>query len=251
MVAGAEVKVTSYCYGEQRCTIYAARGYFRTVSSMAVINHGISGSSFIPSNTEVLKSAVNHVFSFNSRTLTGVLLDYPENYDFVMTHTCIFTSGKCIVFPKQKRVVAIPSTPTTLSSLTLSNMTNGIHLNPLSQFINLTTFSSSTIDHYNTYHNNLTTIKTNYFTATPTEMLIFPTQNNVFLRNYMNTARFELKGLFTNPYIKAIYVNAPKDIVTWDTDYCNASMTALYNNPYPTRLHCQSLNDTTIAIKIP
>ena len=34
-------------------------------------------------------------------------------------------------------------------------MANGIHLNPVSQFINLTIFSSSNVDHYNTYHNNL------------------------------------------------------------------------------------------------
>jgi hypothetical protein len=168
-----------------------------------------------------------------------------------MTHTCLFASGQCIVFPLQRRVIVLSSSPTSLSAFALANMTNGIHLNPVSQFINLTIFSSSNVDHYNTYHNNLTTIKTNYFTSTATQMAISSTQNNVFLRNYMNTAIFQLWGLFTNPYIHAFYLHAPKDIVSWDQTYCNASMTSPSNNPYPTRINCQSLNDTTISITVP
>jgi hypothetical protein len=77
MVAGAEVKVTTDCKGEQRCTIYAARGYFRTITSKTVTNYSVVGSTFTPSNLEVLKYSVSHTFTFNSRTLTGALLDYP------------------------------------------------------------------------------------------------------------------------------------------------------------------------------
>ncbi len=169
-----------------------------------------------------------------------------------MTHSCVFAPGKCIVFPNQKRVLVIPSVAFSAGNLVLGNMVNGMYLNPLSMYINLTVFSSSTIDFYNTFHNNLTTIQTNYFAGTPTKMIITPTQSpNLFLRNYMNTATFEIYGLYTDPYIKAFYLNAPSDVVTWDTTYCNATLTSPGNNPYPTRLICQYLNETAVSIVIP
>jgi hypothetical protein len=70
-------------------------------------------------------------------------------------------------------------------------------------------------------------------------MTITPTQSpNLFLRNYINTATIQIKGLYSNNFIKAFYINAPADIVYWDSIYCNATMTFTFNNPYPTRLEC-------------
>jgi hypothetical protein len=77
MVAGAEVRVTVDCQGEQRCTVYRARGYFRTVSSYTITDYANTTGSFTASNTEVLKQAVSHSFGFNSIPFTAVILDYP------------------------------------------------------------------------------------------------------------------------------------------------------------------------------
>ena len=169
-----------------------------------------------------------------------------------MTTSCTIPTGRCIVFPKQRRVLAIITTPVASGSLVLFTMVNGMYVNPMSSYINLTVYTSSTIDYYNVYHKNLTTIIKNYVTNVTNYMTITPTQNpNVFLRNYMNTAIIKLCGLYTDPYINAFYINAPKDIVRWDSTYCNATLGTNTNNPYPTRLNCQYQNDTTIAITIP
>lgn len=169
-----------------------------------------------------------------------------------MTQSCSFSGGQCIVFPKQKRVVVIVTTPVATPSLSLLTMNNGMYVNPISQYINLTVCSSTALDLYNVYHNNLTTITKNYVSTLMNYMTITPTQSpNLFLRNYLNTAIIQLYGLYTDPYIKAFYINAPKDVVTWDSTYCNATLASNTNNPYPTRLNCQYQNDTTIAITIP
>lgn len=184
--------------------------------------------------------------------MTAAFLNYPESYHDVMTHTCINPTGKCIVFPRQRRVVAIPSPPLPVSSITLNNMTNGIYLSPISSYINLTVLSASNIDFYNIPHQNLTTITNNYFNGSSTRMTITPTQNPyIFLRNHMNIAIIQLYGLYTNPFIKAFYINAPLEVVTWDSNYCNASLLSNNNDPYPTRLVCSAINQTSIAITIP
>jgi hypothetical protein len=100
---------------------------------------------FTPSNIEVLKTNVAHTFTFNTQTVTAAMLDYPENYDDVMTHSCTNALGKCIVFPNQKRVVVVPTAATSLSSLQLLAMNNGMYVSPLSKYINLTIASSSLI----------------------------------------------------------------------------------------------------------
>jgi hypothetical protein len=169
-----------------------------------------------------------------------------------MANSCTITNGRCIVFIKQRRILAIATTPVALGSLALNNMINGMYVNPMSSYINLAVYTSSSIDYYNVYHNNLTTIIKNYVTNVTNYMTITPTQSpNLFLRNYINTAIIKLYGLYTDPYINAFYINAPGDVVRWDSTYCNASLLSNTNNPYPTRLNCQYQNDTTIAITIP
>jgi hypothetical protein len=131
-------------------------------------------------------------------------------------------------------------------------MNNGFYVCPASQYIYTVVVSASEIDVYKIVHPNLTTIKTNYLRNTPNSMTITPTQSpNVFLRNYMNTAIIQITGIYTAPQITAFYLQAPSDVVTWDNTYCNATMTANYNNPYPIRLNCLYESSTTIAITIP
>lgn len=169
-----------------------------------------------------------------------------------MTLSCTNALGKCIVFPNQKRVLVVPTVPTSISSLQLLTMNNGMYVQTLSQYINLTIASASALEIYNVYHNNLTTIKTNYVKGIANSMEIVPTQSpNLFLRNYMNTATFTINGLYTDPYIKAFYIHAPKDVATWDSTYCNATLGTGGNNPYPVRLSCGFINDTTLSINIP
>ena len=64
----------------------------------------------------------------------------------------------------------------------------------------------------------------------------------------MNTVNIKLYGLYSTTFVQAFYINAPVEIVTWDTTYCNASMEAVLHDPYPTRLVCRAINDTTIQI---
>lgn len=169
-----------------------------------------------------------------------------------MPTSCTNALGKCLVFGNQKIVLLIPTVASTIGSVLVANMNNGFYVSPISQFINMTVVSAAEIDMYTIIHPNLTTIKTNYLRSAPNSMTITATQSpNVFLRNYMNTATIEIKGLYTASQIAAFYLHAPSDVVTWDTNYCNATMTANFNKPYPTRLNCQYVNDTTIAITVP
>ena len=70
-------------------------------------------------------------------------------------------------------------------------MTNGIYLQPLSQFVDVLALTPTTSNLYKIPHKNLTTRRQIPATAAPTWMTITPTQTpNIFLRNYMNTATF-------------------------------------------------------------
>ena len=83
-------------------------------------------------------------------------------------------------------------------------------------------------------------------------MTIEPTQTpNIFLRNYMNTVNIKLYGLYSTTFVKAFYINAPVEIATWDDTYCNATKESALHDPYPTRLVCSYINDTTMQILIP
>lgn len=62
-----------------------------------------------------------------------------------MALSCSNIFGQCIIFPKQKRILVIPSTPVTVSALQILSVNNGIYVQPLSAFINLTIISASTL----------------------------------------------------------------------------------------------------------
>ena len=83
-------------------------------------------------------------------------------------------------------------------------------------------------------------------------MTITPTQTpGIFLRNYMNTITIEIYGLYSTTFVNAFYINAPQEIVTGDDEYCNATFESPLHDPYPTRLVCSYINDTTLQIIIP
>lgn len=72
-------------------------------------------------------------------------------------------------------------------------------------------------------------------------MAISTTQTpNIWLRNYANTAIFDLGNLFMDSRIDAIYLVAPaSDVTSWDSDYCNASLTGTISTTYPLRFTCR------------
>lgn len=72
----------------------------------------------------------------------------------------------------------------------------------------------------------------NTFTVSPTQT------PNIYLRNYANTVIFNIGNLFSESRIKAIYIKAPNDVTSWDTTYCNASITTTTNYNYPLRFTC-------------
>lgn len=131
-------------------------------------------------------------------------------------------------------------------------MNNGIYLQPLSKNIDVLALTPTSSNLYSIPHNNLTTRKIIPETSAANWMTITPTQTpGIFLRNYMNTATIKIFGLYSTTFINCFYINAPKQIVTWQTKYCNATFESLNHDPYPTRLLCSFINDTTLQVLIP
>lgn len=81
MVAGVTLKVTRYCFGQERCMIYEARGYYKTLNNLAITNYQDTVATFSPSNSQVYKTPVAHTYTFTAQTLAAAILDYSENYD--------------------------------------------------------------------------------------------------------------------------------------------------------------------------
>lgn len=141
-----------------------------------------------------------------------------------MPLSCVEGGGNtCLIFPTQKRVLTILPNVST-NAITLEGMTNGIYLQPLSQFVDVLALTPTSSNLYHIPHNNLTTRRQIPATGAPTWMTITPTQTpGIFLRNYMNTATINVYGLYSTTFVNCFYINAPKEIITWDTKYCNAT----------------------------
>lgn len=215
------------------------------------MNTGLVGT-FTPTPTEVLLTNADHTFNLLPNTYTAAFFRYPENYNTIMPLSCVESGGNtCLIFPGQKRVLTLlPSVST--STITLQGMTNGIYLQPLSQFVDVLALTPTSANLYQIPHGNLTTRRQIPTTGAPTWMTITPTQTpGIFLRNYMNTATINIYGLYSTTFVNCFYINAPEEIITWDTKYCNATFESLNHDPYPTRLMCSFINDTTLQILIP
>jgi hypothetical protein len=219
LVAGVTVRLLRYCSGEKLCTMYEGRGWYKTISMATVQNYGTSGGatftpSIAPNPSMVLETMKDHIYTFNSIALYSSFIKYPENYQDVMPLVCTGT-GSCLVFPKQRKVVTIESNAA-ITTLTLSGMTNGIYIKPVNN-IDLKLASSTILHKYQIVHPLL--LERNYMpaigsasTGTPLNTFdIINTQNsnNIFLRNYWNTVKIKITGLFSTAFVKAFYIVAP------------------------------------------
>lgn len=165
---------------------------------MTVTNYGTSGATFTPSPTTVLSQGSTHSYTFNSINLRTAFIKYPENYDKVMAVTCT-SPNTCLVFPKQRKVVRV-STGAAATSMAINGMTNGIYVVP-QQTIDFKLASTTNVHKYTIVHQPLTTRTimpllsnaVNTFTITNTQ-----NTGAIFLRNYWNTVRMEIKGLYTS-----------------------------------------------------
>lgn len=137
MVSGVTVRVDTECangQGEQRCQIYEARGYYRTNAALSVV---FSTGVFTPSLTEVLLEGVDHTFDIDLKPdYSTFFAKYPINYQGVMPLECI-SGTTCLVFPEQRRVLTMFDPPVYSAQLILSNMNNGIYLQPESNDVDL------------------------------------------------------------------------------------------------------------------
>lgn len=111
--------------------------------------------------------------------------------------------------------------------------------------------SAASVHKYQVAHGSLTTQTTMPLLASAANTFtIVNTQNTgaIFLRNYWNTVQMQIKGLFSDKFIKAFYIVAPVEILYWDATYCNATISATIDNPYPTRLECGLITSNMIQI---
>lgn len=171
-----------------------------------------------------------------------------------MPSTCQALNYYCYAFPKPRWIVLIPSTTVisgagTLSISLTTYMNNAYYTQAYTQNIIVTVSrgsGASVGDVYNILQNPLVTIKRSITSGTATSMAISATQTpNIWLRNYANTAIFDLDNLFMDARIKAIYLKAPADVTSWTADYCNASLTGTEINTYPLRFTCRVFTENT------
>jgi hypothetical protein len=135
-------------------------------------------------------------------------------------------------------------------------MNNGYYLQPASLYFKLTVVRIGYPGEvFYITHNPFLTLQINTLTSIATSMLITATQtaNNIFMRNYMNTAIIELNRLYLSKFIKAFYIIAPANVTTWDMNYCNATLTvsSTLKTPYPYRLRCGVITSNTLQILVP
>lgn len=77
LVAGVTVKVLRFCSGEQLCTMYEGRGWYKTTNSMVVTDYGTTGATFSTAPTTVLETGAVHSYTFNSINLLTTFIKYP------------------------------------------------------------------------------------------------------------------------------------------------------------------------------
>ena len=148
-----------------------------------------------------MQASSSHTFTFNSATTEAVFLRYPVNYEGVMTNSCSSPQGQCLSFPQQRGLLLLPTLPTTLSSVTLTNMINGMYVSPVDDNFTLTVASSGAVDYYEVPHNNLTVLLNNPTTTLPHSMTITTPQNlGEFVRNLPLTTTVTAQGLFSFIY---------------------------------------------------
>ena len=135
-----------------------------------------------------------------------------------MPLNCAVAGGTCLIFPKQRKVVTVTPPAIGITSLLVTGLTNGIYVLP-QMLIDLKVASSTNLDKYPVYHDYLTTRQVMPDNAmAPNTFVITNTQNSgqIYLRNYWNTVKMEIDGLYTSKFIKAFYIIAPAEVTDWD-----------------------------------
>ncbi len=165
-----------------------------------------------------------------------------------MPSTCSASNYNCYAFPKPRWIVLIPTTTVITGSGTLTinlvtYMNNAYFSQAYSLFIKVTVSrgSGGIADVYNILQSPHVTVKRSMTSGIATSMTIATTQTpSIWLRNYANTAIFTLQNIFMDARISSIYLTAPADVISWDSGYCNATLTGTIVNTYPLRFYCRA-----------
>lgn len=160
-----------------------------------------------------------------------------------MPSDCSVTGFICYVFPTRRWVVMYPTTTHSAGSrsFAITSMNNPFYSQPFSTFFLVTVARAGAVgDTYKITQNAFTPVSYSFQDITkPTAITISTTQTpNMYLRNYANTVIFSITNVFSDSRTKAIYIKAPSDVTSWDSTYCNASITTTTNFNYPLRFTC-------------
>lgn len=234
-----------------------ARGYYYTT---AVAETVMSNSpTFTPSNNEVLATNVNHVFTLTlSASVTTshiIYIVYPENFNNIMSSSCTISGHTCYAFPTRNWITIYPgSTLSGMISLTLQGMNNGYYIQPSSLYIKVTVARGAAADvYYVTQPEHATLQRRPGVTYYGSSISISPTQTpSIFLRNYANTVIMTLNYMYSHSAVQAFYIVPPSDVVSWEGDYCNATLSipAASRTPYPLRFSCGVFNSTLLQVLV-
>lgn len=216
-----------------------------------------TASTFTPSSNNILDTSINHQLQFITTatisTSDVIYIVYPENFQGVMPSLCSASNYNCYAFPKPRWIVLIPTTTVITGSGTLTinlvtYMNNAYFIQAYSLYIKVTVSrgSGGVADVYDILQSPHITIKRSMTSGIATSMTIATTQTpNIWLRNYANTAIFTLQNIFMDGRITSIYLTAPADVISWDANYCNATLTSTIVNTYPLRFYCRVFVENT------
>lgn len=172
-----------------------------------------------------------------------------------MPTTCLAANYECYSFPQSRSLMLIPTVtipPSAGNSIALgSYMMNPYYSRDDNFVIVVQRTASPTAEVYRIGGYTFTPVQESPFTNTPTSMTITPTQTpGYWLRNYANTAIFDITGLYIDPRIKAFYLSAPTDVSSFDANYCNASLTDTSISIYPLRFYCTRVSNRVLRFQI-
>ena len=258
---GVKLNIMVPCESQQNqpCSSYEARGFYVTSSSTE--NALSTTTSFTSSSSLVLSTGLTHTFTLTLTASIGVndaiYIVYPENFQEVMPSNCAVTNYNCYVFPTRRWVVLYPTTTISAGAITLSitSMNNPYYAQPFSLYFLVTVARSASSvigDTYKILQNAFTPVSYSFQnTGVSTVLTVATTQTpNMYLRNYANTVIFTISNIFSDSRMKAIYIQAPADVTSWDPSYCNASITTTANFNYPLRFTCIVDPNTPLYLRL-
>jgi hypothetical protein len=199
-------------------------------------------ATFSNNGNIVLQTGRTHTFVIPlTASLTTddiIYIVYPENFEGVMPEDCTATNSfTCFSFPTRRWIVLYPGAVYTASTVSVNiyYMTNGYHAQATSPNFKITVARANALadvfEIEQPAFDPITSSITMTISATQTPQ--------VWLRNYANSAIFTVDNLFIDDRIQAIYLEAPSDVSSWTSNYCNATLTGTEINTYPLRFLCE------------